>query len=284
MENININKFKILIRKIVKTKCNIDKILGIIFKNTSFEITPAKLSEISNVIFSNTSCTKYLPNNKSHVANKIITYLQTRTPLIFNTPSPIIADIGGGNGDLLQCMYNSHRLPHTKLLCIESDKEWSEPYSFSCPQVNYLLWNGISPFFGVNNQSLNLITATVSLHHMNDYTLEQLMKNIEANALPGSLFIIKEHDCVTNYDRNIIDWEHHLYHITQLNKIITLNEAAEYLNFPYIANFKSKSQFDDFIKSFGYAKIDEFDRHIGHQNGEDVYNPTNLYWSIYQKK
>lgn len=280
-DDVNVDYFKILVQKIIKLKYYVNEVITIILDGGPSLITPQKLVEISHILFA-TNGIKYFSPDKGYIANKIINYIQTHRPDVFKelTLNSSIADIGGGSGELLQSIANLNRIPNTTLLCIESDKEWAEPYAFSLPKVKYLLWNGASSFH-LPPQSLNVVLATVSLHHMEDNILSQLMENLQLNAKVNSLLIIKEHDCVTDGDRVIIDWEHHLYHITQLNRKITVDEAERYLECPYTANFKSKKQMNALIESHKYKKIDELNRHMG--TTPDTSNPTKLYWAVYQK-
>ena len=273
------HNFKILVQKIVKNKCCTEQIIHIIFDNNLS--TAEKIVDISNIVFPPHSKIFYGVSNKSHVATKINNYIRNKFPNIFNTSFPTIADIGGGNGNLLQDL--SDKIPDTRMICIESESEWSEPYQFSCPNVDYLLWNGRTNFFSLNAHVFNVVIASVSLHHMTNETLNQLMSNIQTTARPYSILIIKEHDCTSPNDHNIIDWEHHLYHITQINRAMTMNDAMSYLNSPNVINLKTKVEMDRFIKSYGYIKIDELNRHMEYPTNRDSRNPTKLYWSVYQK-
>ena len=95
--------------------------------------------------------------------------------------------------------------------------------------------------------------------------------------------IIKEHDKVDDNILNIINWEHHLYHIvTMPNDELTINDLEQYM-ITYISNFKSKKEFDEIIESYNFTSVVELNRQFKPFINHDNLNTTNLYWKVYKK-
>jgi hypothetical protein len=119
----------------------------------------------------------------------------------------------------------------------------------------------------------------VTLHHMTDETIHKTFENLQKIMKQNSLFIIKEHDCQSQEDRFVIDWDHHLYHLIESPMILD-GDIDQYLR-EYISNFKSKYNFDLLLKQYDFSPIQELNRFF--ESEKDHKNATNLYWKIYMK-
>jgi ubiquinone/menaquinone biosynthesis C-methylase UbiE len=216
------------------------------------------------------------PENRTYISNKLCQYISREHYCV----DMKIADIGGGNGDIIKEIGQTLSLPRENLYCIESVAPWSEPYTFTNNSfIQYIFWDNLT-IPTIENNSLDIIFIMVTLHHMTDETIRRVFENIGRLAKPDSLLIIKEHDCRTAEDEYVINWEHHLYHLVEMGRKLKEVDIIEYTGH-YIANYKSKKIYDDIIGSVGYTPILELNRLF--ERNADYKNPTNLYWKIYRR-
>ena len=269
------NKIKILVNKIIKNiPEKISSEITNIIVNSSDIIK--SMIDINNII-NNNNINKLIGtqnNNHEWVSKRLINILQ-----YFNINNNIkIGDIGGGEGNILIHMSNEYNISNKNLYCIENKCAWSESYTFQ-NNINYIFWD--NNFIDLPDNYLDVIIIMVSLHHMTDETIQQLMINISRIIKPEGLIIIKEHDKIKKQDKNIIDWEHHLYHILMTEDINeeNLNEYCK----SFINNYKSKSEYDKLFKLYDFNSIVRLDRTFNIFSLHDNNNITNLYWNIYSK-
>jgi len=260
-------RIKLLVNKIVKIK-NKNIIEQILLKDTGN--SNKKFIKISKLIHSS----HQLNQNRLFISTKLANFISK----YFNNKKQLyIADIGGAEGYVLKEIGEMLQLTKKHLYCIEPLTPWTESYNFlNDKYIQYVFWDGIEI---KNLKPLDIVIIMVSLHHMTDDTMKNLFSSI--NVKPGGLLIIKEHDCNTPEDKYVINWEHHLYHLSSLN-IQNEDEIKNYKQ-QYIDNYKSKNFYDEFITlCYGYEPILELNRLF--ENNNDYKNPTNLYWKIYRKK
>lgn len=275
MENFSQSaKFKILIGKIIKSEKNKISVEKILTETHSY--SNKKMLQISKLF--NFATTLIARTNRTFISNKLSKYILNT---YVDTSSITIADIGGGNGEILRELGENLRLPKENLFCVENLTSWSETYDFSNnDKIQYIFWNNVT-IPKIKRNSLDVVLIMVSLHHMTDNTINNLFNNLTELSKINSILIIKEHDCKTNDDLYIINWEHHLYHITKNNP---LNNAdiVKYKE-SYMDNFKTKCYYDKLIHGHGYVDVAEFNRLFDRNSVPDTKNPTNLYWKIYKK-
>lgn len=186
-----------------------------------------------------------------------------------------ILDIGGGEGNILNHISINYNIPFCNLYCLEQ-KEWCEKYQFK-NKINYIFWDNINIDI---NYNIDIVLIMVALHHMTDETINNLLLNIKRILKKDGLIIIKEHDCNNDNIKNIVDWEHHLYHIIMNNNIDEEN-INNYLN-NSIINYKSYYQIDEIFQNYGFTNELKLDREFKKFIKFDDNNPTNLYWNIYK--
>lgn len=263
-------RIKLLSSKIIKIKNLSKKVSNYIIDNPKIKLEE-KLKQISKMIYF-----IKINHDQSFISNQLSNYIFNN---YFN-PQIKIADLGGGNGDVLKNIGINLHLNKENLYCIEQKQSWAEAYKFSNSDfIKYIFWDN-KKISGIKKNSLDVIIIMVSLHHMTDETIKNVFKNINKLAKPNSILIIKEHDSQTIEDKIVINFEHHLYHLIG-NKLQTEKEISNYLN-NYIDNFKSKEYFDNLITKAGYTIVEEFNRYF--EKDFDNKNPTNLYYKIYRKK
>jgi len=116
-----------------------------------------------------------------------------------------------------------------------------------------------------NIDSFDLVTAFQSLHHIEDrdFRLEEI-SNI---CMKDAVFILREHDAVSNLLKMIIDIEHALYDI-----VIDEMEYEEFVD-SYYASYMNRDQLKDLLEKFGFKNIYE----------DDNKTITNIYYSVFIK-
>ena len=226
----NLNNI-VIEKKIIKQNINlstrINILLNKLLKNDKYKIVKKKIHNIINskndvlnkiLEIHKILITYNIPNiqeeNKNHywISQKLIEIIKK-----YNYSNDIcIADIGGGNGNILNYINNNYDVPSDNLYIIEQKEEWDEKYKYS-NKLNYIFWD--NNHIDIKDNSLDIIIIMVSLHHMIDITIDNLLINIKRILKHNGLIIIKEHNCCSEQDKLIIDWEHHLYHLLLSNDI-----------------------------------------------------------------
>ena len=189
-----------------------------------------------------------------------------------------IADIGGGNGNTLSLLREKNTaLSNENLYCVE-DKKWVEEYSFDKDYIQYIFWD----FHTINipDNKVDVILIMVSLHHMKDSTIENVLTEIKRFAKNGAYVFVKEHDA-NETNRTTIIWEHHLYHILDIIKYDRTFDYKAYTE-NNILNFKSMLQWHMTFRQYGFVLIDTLNRFLELDKEHECKNPTDLYWSIYR--
>jgi hypothetical protein len=266
-------RFNILLKKIIKNE-NILKIIEDLLTETR-SYSKKKFLQISK-IYHSYNIKSNIPTNRNFISKKIATYILKKHYL----KSMKIADIGGGNGDVLKELGQLLKLNKNNLYCVENISGWTETYNYSNQQyLQYIFWDNVT-IPTIKENSLDVVLIMVSLHHMSDLIIKDLFKNLQILSKTNSLLIIKEHDCQNSNDLYIINWEHHLYEITHRPNL-SENDIIKY-KANYVDNYKTKGYYDKLIHSYGYIDVVELNR-LFEPVGEDAKNPTNLYWKIYKK-
>lgn len=273
--NTLIIKFDILINKILKIKNDKKKEISRLLTLTrSYSIQ--KFLFISN-LFHSENIIHFKPD-RHFISYKISKYL-LKTCFRKNMK---IADIGGGNGDVIKIIGENLNLPRDNLYCVENNSNsWTESYSFSNGKhIQYIFWDNVTiPTIAPN--SLDVVLIMVTLHHMTNDIIRNLFNNLKQLAKPNSLLILKEHDCKTSDDLYLINWEHHLYYIIN-SPLLNEHDIVKYKE-TYVDNYKTKSYYDNLLFKNGYIDIVEFTRLFDKNLHLDKNNSTNLYWKVYKK-
>jgi len=280
------DKMDILINKIFRFLPSNDKNRIKHMTKSSYNNDHEKANAISNFVTKYVSKYGIKPNEnrQEFIIGKLTSYLETNCPELLHDGSSIV-DMGGGNGDVLSGLRNS--VPNTNIedfICIETLSDWNETYKFDNTNITYKFWNTDDETSTIDlpNNSVDIVICMVSLHHMTDDTISTVLSNIHSALKPNGRILIKEHNR-TNESINYILWEHVLYHIMDCaynNKIIDTPHYFESV----IYNFKSKEQWNNAFKAFGFELVDIKNRFLDGNYVLDNKNPTELYWAIYKKK
>ena len=248
---------------IIKTKIENEQIINSMLK-------------INQILESN-HITKNIKNDKQWVADNIINILKSYD---INNNSQII-DIGGGEGYMLSSIHTSFEIDKNNLYCVEQLDEWAEKYDFNkYDNFNYIFWD--NKYINIPDNSVDVALIMVTLHHMTDDTLKNLMENLKRIMKNNGLIIIKEHDCINDNIVNIINWEHHLYHILMSsNDMISYDQLDKYLK-NFINNYKSKKNYDKMFENNGFIIVDEYNRSFEKTIERERNNISRLYWKTYK--
>lgn len=276
----DITKFNILINKVI-SKLNLNSNISNILINKIYD------EIISNVKYNDyiwyiklesilKPCKNIIDIFESN--DYIVTQLSYYISIIFDNSSYIrIGDVGGGNGNLLNNISKKLKIKKKNLYCIETDK-WVETYKFD-KKINYIFWN--NQIVNMSSNSIHVFMCIVSLHHMNDYVINNLFNEINRILISGGILIIKEHDCNSINNLSLINWEHHLYHILNTNNL-TKDEIINYLD--HETNYKSFDTWNILLSKYNFSLLYKLDRRL--EVNDDCFiddkNITNLYWSFYK--
>jgi len=283
--DILINKvFRFLTSKEKKYVCK--KILSIMMEKEEIEkenMLKIFLDDLSYFINDKLFEKKVIQNDKRQefIIDKISKYLMENNDII-NRKTIKILDIGGGNGNILSGLKNIIWKNNNinNFICLETKTDWIENYDFNNSNIIYKFWdNKIIP---IENNSVDIILCMVTLHHMNNQTINNLLNECYRILKKNGYLIIKEHDS-TEDNLEYIYWEHHLYHILDFgynNKVININE---YMKTYKLYNFKSKEKWEGLINEHNFKLINRFNRFLDGEFIKDNKNPSNMYWDIYQK-
>jgi len=266
MSNYDKSNIELYIRKTIQNnallKTNLTHIYGIIVKY--FKVLKLKRDE----------------NRQDFIVSKILSFMESFRPGMLSADMKVI-DIGGGNGNVLSGMNDVLKGDKSNFVCVES-KDWIEHYNYDNPNVTYVFWDNHT-IEVLDDESCDLVLCMVSLHHMSDDTIANVLPEIYRVLKKGGILMIKEHDCNSIQTKNMILWEHHLYHL--------LDCAYDNRPFDYdtyyensIYNFNSKMVWQAFMETYHFKYVLSKNRFLdGAYTANDSKNASNLYWDIYTK-
>jgi ubiquinone/menaquinone biosynthesis C-methylase UbiE len=216
-------------------------------------------------------------NSKQYFIDNLYTLIKRN---IIDDDDIHIMDIGGGECKILIGLQNKFNLPNKNIVCVEQKGDWYEKYTY-VNDINYIFWDNKT--IDMSDNSMDVITILVVLHHMDDKIIRNVVKNAYRLLKKGGIVIIKEHDCSSKKIKKLIDYEHYIYHIIELynrNTNITQQSLEEFLSC-YVSNYKSKDEFDKIFTDNGFDIVEELD--VSFQKLSNVNNsPSKLYWKVYK--
>jgi len=217
-------------------------------------------------------------NRQDFIVSKIVSFIQSINPTILNDRLRV-ADIGGGNGNVLSSLNDIVKGDKSQFICVES-KDWIETYPYDNSNITYTFWDNNT--VNIADESCDIVFCMVSLHHMTDETIANTLQEIHRILKKGGLLMIKEHDCHSVQVNNMILWEHHLYHLLDC---VYDNRPFNYEHYynNSIYNFKSKRGWQALIESQSFQHTCSQNRFLDGEYKNDPKNASNLYWDIYTK-
>lgn len=225
-------------------------------------------------------------DRQNWIANQIVKYI--KNDLKINPTNEMrIVDIGGGNGNVLReinsVIKNKYGIETSpdNFICVETESDWVENYKFDNEYIKYSFWDNKN--ISIESNTADIVLCMVSLHHMNNETIEITLSEINRILKSGGYVLIKEHDASSQEVIRFIEWEHYLYHVLDNgynNKIVNPSEFMS----QNIDNFKSKNTWRYLLELNGFRYIETISRGLEKEKPiYDTNNITNLYWEIYQK-
>ena len=277
------DKLDNLIHKILKFASNYDKsnIKSLINKTINNDnLLKTNLTQISEIIlkYFKVLQLKRDENRQDFIVSKMLSFIESFKPSILSADLKAV-DIGGGNGNVLSGINDALKGDKSQFICVES-KDWIEHYKYDNQNVTYVFWDNHK--IDVLDESCDIVLCMVSLHHMSDDTLSNVLQELNRILKKGGVLMIKEHDCNSIQTNNMILWEHHLYHL--------LDCAYDNRPFDYdmyydnsIYNFKSKRGWQVLMETHNFKYALSKNRFLDGEYTNDSKNASNLYWDIYTK-
>jgi ubiquinone/menaquinone biosynthesis C-methylase UbiE len=273
-----------LIHKIYKFLSNSDKseLKNMIYRTIkNNELLESNMNKIYNVILKYVKQLKLKrdENRQDFIVSKIMSFIQSMQPNILNN-TLTVADIGGGNGNVLSGINDILKGDKTQFICVET-KDWIEHYKYDNPNITYAFWNNNT--IDIADESCDVVFCMVSLHHMSDETIAHSLNEIRRILKKGGLLLMKEHDCNSAKTNEMILWEHHLYHLLDCAYD---NRPFDYDNYynNSIYNFKSKRGWRVLLEEGQFQYKCSKNRFLdGDYVDNDKKNASNLYWDVYEK-
>jgi ubiquinone/menaquinone biosynthesis C-methylase UbiE len=177
-------------------------------------------------------------------------------------------DLGGGDGTVSWCIGEYLGLKKESIICADINTWYYEPERSQ--DITYVLLNEDEGLNGVftNDNEFSLITCFQSLHHMKN--LNECLESCKR--INGGVIIIREHDCINEYMRMLIDIEHCIFELV-------LKEYDQKFVDSYFAEYKSKAEWNNIFKKLGYKYVQsDYPQRFGKSN------PTRYYYAMYEKK
>jgi ubiquinone/menaquinone biosynthesis C-methylase UbiE len=192
-----------------------------------------------------------------------------------------IVDIGGGEGDVVLGIANACSIKLSNIYCVENKEAWTEKYKFN-NKINYIFWD--NKHIDIESNSVDVIILMVVLHHTSDNLMQTILTNVKRILKPGGMVIIKEHHMDSDLTKHLIDWEHHLYSLYNIDNNNITHFITEYVD-SYVDNFKTMDYFDNLFDSNGFELVNKLNRKFDTfvSFNSDYGNITKLYWAIYKK-
>jgi len=272
------DKINILINKIFKTTIDSQ-----IKKNITNQILksyklPNKLIKFFYAIYESLKNFKFLfKKNNDFIGMKLSDIIKFNFK-DSNINELNIIDIGGNSGELLNIIGNNLSIPKSNLTVVES-MDFKLKGSSS---LNYISWD--NKLIDLPDNSIDVFIIMLTLHYMNDSTVDNLFNNIKRLSKKNSIIIIKEYHVINNIDRFIVNWDHYLHYIINAPKNLLINDFKNYID-NLIIYFKSIDYYDYKLKSNGYKLISRLNRSLNKFTGfiKDINNVEKIYWSIYRQ-
>lgn len=180
-------------------------------------------------------------------------------------------DLGCGSGTITEAIGKIYGLPKNKIYGIDTFPASSTDITSLRPDESIT----------IEKHSVDLITAFVSLHHIQP--LEPVLEELSRVASKGCIFIIREHDCTRKDTANFLNLYHSLMMMIGIGE---LSEAGIDLNnwndakqklISYMSSIKYKSlkQWKELIEVYGFEFLDA--------NKYEGNNPQELFYAAFIK-
>lgn len=221
-------------------------------------------------------------DRQDFITGKILDYIHPELVTSDAAKDWRLVDIGGGNGNILSGIQTRLSGPVDNYICVENQSDWQETYEYSNENIRYMFWDN-QELLGLADGSVDLAFCMVSLHHMTDATISNILAELSRVLKPGGKLLIKEH-AATPENLKYILWEHHLYHILDMAMTEDGNQSGwrEYLE-RSINNFKPADEWRSLMEQNGFKFMERMNRFLDGGFESDPRNPSELYWDVYTR-
>jgi ubiquinone/menaquinone biosynthesis C-methylase UbiE len=221
-------------------------------------------------------------DRQDFITGKILDYIHPEIVVSTEAKDWRLVDIGGGNGNILSGIQTRLAGPADNYICVENQSDWQETYDYSNGNIRYLFWDN-HELAGLADGSVDIAFCMVSLHHMTDATISNILAELSRVLKPGGKLLIKEHAATPDNLKYIL-WEHHLYHILDMAMSEDGNQSGwqDYLS-QSINNFKPADEWRSLCEEHGFKFVERMNRFLDGGFESDPRNPSELYWDVYTR-
>jgi ubiquinone/menaquinone biosynthesis C-methylase UbiE len=179
-------------------------------------------------------------------------------------------DFGGGDGEITLAVSNRLNINNKSTYCVDIE-EWFDKDRSKNNMINHVLVSGDGslPF---SDSYFSFVSAFQSLHHVEE--LQLTLKELSRIVKKGGYLLIREHDCVNNVAKMLIDVEHALFERSCPEK-----EDDGSFQKSYYGEYRSKGEWSKLLQSVGFRYIPLYYPCINRYK-----NPTNYYYALYKKE
>lgn len=179
-------------------------------------------------------------------------------------------DFGGGDGEIAFAISKRLNIDNKFTYCADIE-EWFDKDRCKNSDINHVLVrdDGILAF---SDSYFSFVTAFQSLHHVEN--LQFVLKELSRVVKTGGYLLIREHDCVNNTSKMLIDVEHALFERACPEK----NDDGSFQK-SYYGEYRSKIEWSKLLQNVGFRYI-----HLYYPYINKFKNPTNYYYALYKKE
>lgn len=214
------------------TKTDINKLVTNNNKNTvnKLRIKQQKYGVVKNI---------YSEERNKKSASKIY---NTIKPYIKNINFNSFLDFGGGNCDI--AFYIGQFLNIKNVYCVDNDQWGAITWD---RRKNVSFTTNINT---ISDNSIDLILASHSLHHINDIELKNIINNFSRILTDNGILVLREHDSPDKEFDKLLDLQHILFD-TVIAQNITYDDFLK----TFYSNYKSIKEWNKLLYNFKVKKI-----------------------------
>lgn len=183
-----------------------------------------------------------------------------------------ILDIGCGDGSITKTVSDNLKVPKTSVHGCDIVKPLPKNLNFTFSLIES---PGKLPY---DSKKFDVVYALMSLHHITE--IDSMLSEVYRVLKDDGIFIVREHDCVSEDLSNVLDLVHGFYSMVWCSP-----QEMESFEDEYFANYFTANKLDELVgkhtfqRVFGTNRDEEYP--LFHQG--KVINPLKHYWVVYVK-